>query len=280
MKLLAALISAVMLTGCASNPETRAPAEPTQAPFSGTSQAQAVTSEPARWRPRVGVTWQWQLSGRLDLNVNAAVYDVDLFTTTADQVRILHARGRKVICYLSAGSWEPYRPDSGRFPAAVKGRALDGFADERWLDIRRTDVLLPIMARRMDLCRSKRFDAVEADNVDGYANRSGFPLTATHQLRYNRALASLAHARGLSIALKNDLDQVAALAPAFDFAVNEQCVEYDECAALRPFIAAGKPVLHVEYSGSPAQFCPVTKPLRFSSLLKHEELDAYRRPCP
>ena len=33
----------------------------------------------------------------------------------------------------------------------------------------------------------------------------------------------------------------------FDFAVNESCVEYRECEALTPFIAQGKPVLHVEY---------------------------------
>ena len=61
--------------------------------------------------------------------------------------------------------------------------------------------------------RAEGFDGVEADNVDGYANDSGFPLTAADQLRFNRFLARAAHARGLSIGLKNDLGQAAALEP-------------------------------------------------------------------
>jgi hypothetical protein len=43
--------------------------------------------------------------------------------------------------------------------------------------------------------------------VDGYANDSGFPLTASEQLTYNKWLSRTAHALGLSIALKNDLGQ-------------------------------------------------------------------------
>ncbi len=42
---------------------------------------------------------------------------------------------------------------------------------------------------------------------------------------------------------------------------------------------AGKPVLHVEHDLSPALFCPVTTPLRFSSLAKHRSLDAFRATC-
>ena len=36
----------------------------------------------------------------------------------------------------------------------------------------------------------------EPDNVDGFANGSGFPLTSSDQLAYNRFLATEAHARG------------------------------------------------------------------------------------
>ena len=53
-----------------------------------------------RWRPRQGTTWQWQLSGRLDPTVDAQVYDVDLFDTDAGDVRRLHARGSRVVCYF------------------------------------------------------------------------------------------------------------------------------------------------------------------------------------
>jgi hypothetical protein len=39
------------------------------------------------------------------------------------------------------------------------------------------------------------------DNVDGFTNATGFPLTPVDQLTYNRFLAMEAHVRGLSIGL-------------------------------------------------------------------------------
>jgi len=103
------------------------------------------------------------------------------------------------------------------------------------------------MAKRMDMCRSKGFDAVEPDLLDGYTNKTGFPLTAAHQLAYNRMIADLAHDRGLAVGLKNDLEQIPQLVGDFDFAVNEQCAEFSECASLTPFVKARKAVFHVEY---------------------------------
>jgi hypothetical protein len=52
------------------------------------------------------------------------------------------------------------------------------------------------------------------------------------------------------------------------------------CAALTPFIQAGKAVFHVEYDGDAAAICAVTKALGFSTLKKHLALDAYRIACP
>ncbi|MBB4979913.1 MULTISPECIES: endo alpha-1,4 polygalactosaminidase [Streptomyces] len=231
-----------------------------------------------RWRPAPGLTWQWQLSGTLDPAVDVPVYDIDGFDHPASTVADLHRRGRKVICYVSTGAWEKFRPDAGSFPAAVLGRG-NGWPGERWLDVRRTDVLGPIMAKRLDMCRDKGFDAVEPDNMDGYRNRTGFPLTAADQLRYNRLIATMAHERGLSVGLKNDLDQIPQLLPDFDFAVNEQCAEYEECDALVPFVTAGKAVFHVEYELTTAQFCPQTRKLGLSSMRKRYELDAWRQPC-
>jgi hypothetical protein len=232
------------------------------------------------WAPTVGTSWQWQLHGQIDTAVDVPVYDVDLFEVDQSLVAKLHAAGRKVICYLSAGSQEDWRPDADRFPAAVIGKELDGWPGERWLDVRQMDVLEPIMAARMDTCHEKGFDAVEPDNVDGYANESGFPLTEDDQLRYNLMLARLAHDRGLGVALKNDLAQIDELVADFDFAVNEECVAYDECRELTPFIQAGKAVLHVEYSLPRSEFCPVTKPLSLSSMRKPLDLTAPREPCP
>jgi hypothetical protein len=104
-----------------------------------------------------------------------------------------------------------------------------------------------LMAERLDLAVERGCDGVEPDNVDGYANDNGLGLNATEQLSYNRFLADEAHAHGLSVGLKNDLDQLDDLHPWFDWGLNEECLAYDECERLRVFTDQGKAVFHVEY---------------------------------
>lgn len=220
--------------------------------------------------------WQIQLQGRIDLSVAAPVYDVDGADTPARVVRRIHRRGARAVCYFSAGSYERWRTDSGRFPRRVLGHPLEGWPGERWLDIRRRGALIPIMRARMRACARKGFDAVDPDNVDGYANRTGFPLTARDQLGYNRALAREAHRLGLGIGLKNDLAQVPRLVGSFDFAINEQCFQYRECRLLRPFVRAGKAVFNVEYR---RLACDRSHRLTISSIRKGLALRSWRRNC-
>ena len=232
----------------------------------------------AIWKPDLNTSWQWQLTGSLDLSVAAKMFDVDLFDVSAAQVQAIHAKGSKAVCYISAGSWENWRPDAGSFPASVKGKN-NGWPGEMWLDIRNLAVLGPIMEARLDLCVSKGFDGVEFDNVDGYTNNTGFPLTYGNQLAYNKFLANAAHARGLSAGLKNDVEQVVDLLPFFDWALNEECFQYNECDTLLPFVQAGKAVFVVEYELSTNQFCPQANAMNFNAMRKHLDLDAFREPC-
>lgn len=231
------------------------------------------------WDPDPVTSWQWQLQDDIDTSVDVQMYDVDGFEVSAGTVQELHDAGRAVVCYLSAGSWENFRPDAGDFPNSVKG-ASNGWPGERWLDIRKLTILRPIMRARMDICEAKGFDAVEFDNVDGYRNRSGFPLTGADQLRYNVFLANEAHRRGMSTVLKNDLGQIRALLPYFDVALNEQCFQYHECDRLRPFVAAGKAVFTVEYRLELGGFCPQAADLGFNSMRKKLSLRVWREPCP
>jgi hypothetical protein len=241
--------------------------------------APVVSSE--RWRPSPGIsTWQFQLQGRIDTTVDAPVYEVDGFDVSASTVRTLQAQGRRVICYISAGSWENYRPDKGQFPKSVLGKRYDGYPDERWLDIRRYRLFAKPLIGRLKMCARKGFDAVEADNVAGYQNPTGFPLTAAHQLRFNRWIARQAHRFGLSIGLKNDPDQVRQLEGNFDFAVVEQCFQYDECGRYSPFVRAGKAVFSVEYETPAAEFCDRARELRFTAIGKDYDLFALPwEPC-
>lgn len=243
----------------------------------------AQASPPATdgiWTPAPGTSWQWQLTGAIDEGVDVEMYDIDLFTTPAATIRRLQGAGRTVVCYFSAGSHEDFRPDAARFPAALLGRG-NGWDGERWLDIRAIDALAPIMLTRLDLAVSKGCDGVEPDNVDGYAedNDTGFPLSAADQLAFNVWIAQGSQARGLSVGLKNDLDQIVELEPHFDWALNEQCAFHEECDALTPFVANGKAVFGVEYEGEPGRFCSVTNALDFDWLYKNPNLDAVRAAC-
>ena len=196
----------------------------------------AAPAEPAGTRAPPRRAWQWQLTGQVDLGVRARAFDIDGLKARASTVRALHRRGRRAVCYIAVGTHEPFRADAGRFPPEVLGRRLRDFPDERWLDIRRIDLLAPVLRARLDTCRRKGFDGVEPDNVDGYANDSGFPLTAADQLRFNRWIAGEAHARDMAVGLKNDTGQVKALVRDFDFAVVEQCFEFGECGRYSPFV--------------------------------------------
>ena len=268
-----------------SRGETRA-AEPT---INFSSSPSPLSSDTAGgmaaswWKPPLGIAWQWQLSGEdIDTSLDADVYDVDLFDTSAEVVTSLHLQGRRAVCYLSAGSWEDWRPDAADFPKAILGKDYPGWPGEKWLDIRRIDLLAPILGARLDLCKAKGFDAVEPDNVDGYQNSTGFPLTGGDQFRFNRWLAQEAHARGLAIALKNDANQTPDLVADFDFALTEDCFDQGWCDLTLPFLQNGKPVLDAEYTDTGitlSAFCPRAGELGIRAILKHRTLDAWRQVC-
>ncbi|PTY36531.1 endo alpha-1,4 polygalactosaminidase [Saccharospirillum sp. MSK14-1] len=257
------------------------------------------------YQPAVEATWQWQLlvpSGdTLNTGYSVDIYDVDLFDTSAADIATLKG-SHKVICYFSAGSYEDWRDDEGDFAGNELGNTLDGWDDERWLDIRSTNVHR-IMKARLDTAVNKGCDGVEPDNMDGYLNDPGFNFTARDQLAYNRFIANEAHKRNLSVGLKNDLDQVDDLVEYYDFSVNEQCFQYDECDLLVPFINASKPVLNAEYPEEDADLrdaavapepftdsdiddaavtdlCSASNTLRFSTLVLPLNLDdTFRRTC-
>ena len=203
-------------------------------------------AENSWYKPAIDTTWHWQLKGDIDLNKNVDVYIVDLFDTKLFQIKKLQKSGKRVIAYFSAGSYEDWRVDAASFSKKSIGKKMQGW-DERWIDIRSKNIQA-IMIARLNFAKKKGFDGVEIDNIDGYINDTGFPLSYEDQLKYNIFLAKQAHKRGLAIALKNDVDQIVELEPYFDFHINEECHKYRECDKLLPFIKAGKPVFHAEYN--------------------------------
>jgi hypothetical protein len=246
---------------------------------------------PSCWRPSLSESWQIELSATpAPPYLPVKMIELDGFDTPAATVAALHRslRGRGVVCYIDAGTWENWRPDANQFPAALLGLPDSGWPGERWLDIAKyPGALARIMRNRVRMCKSKGFNAVDFDNVDGYTNDTGFPLTATDQLRYDTFLANLAHQYGLAAALKNDEQQIPVLLRYFDFAVDEQCFQYAECTTaqnggygLDEFTRAGKAVFDIEYTLKLSQFCPAARRDHFNALRKHLSLDAWRQACP
>jgi hypothetical protein len=246
---------------------------------------------PKCWVPPRDIRWNWVLSpvtgGLGDFGATARLIDADMFVTSAALVGALHRQGRHAYCYIDAGSWESDRPDAGKFPKIVLGAAYAGFPDERWLDIRRLDILGPLMLARMKSCKAKGFDGAQFDNLDGfYVQRTGFALTAQDQLTYNTFLANAAHSLGLGAALENDIRQSTEMARYFDWAIfeldrdidNLPCFYGTSCTGFMPFVRAGKAVMVVDYDGV-AKFCTLANARDFNGIRKHEDLGPWVRFC-
>jgi len=129
-----------------------------------------IPSTPATaniWKPKVGQSWQIVLLQPLKLDPTATsivpdvdIYDIDMFTNNQSTIDALHGMGKKVICYFSAGSYEPNRPDSGSFKQNDLGKVLDGWPDERWLALNSANVR-SIMTKRIELAAKKKCDAID-----------------------------------------------------------------------------------------------------------------------
>ena len=275
-----AAIAAVALlsAGCGS------PGGPSTASTAGLP---AAASHSTRWIPAPGTTFQIQYGGKLDTSVDADVYDVDWQDTSQSTVDALHAKGRKVMCYVSVGTWENWRPDASTFPKSVIGKPDGGWKGERWLDVRQTAILEPIMTARFQVCKSKHFDGLDPDNMDGFENNTGFSnpkITYAQQLAYNTWVANEAHALGLTVDEKGDNDQVKDMAKVFDFAVTEECWKQGWCDTFSVYTARNALVIDVEYNMPPATFtskaCADVAKYNEDAILKHLNLNAWIVTCP
>ena len=278
MKYFLLILSAVALNACQRTPtSTNTPAAtpyatPTETPMAAAPAKAGIAIPPQ-------ASWQIQYSGDMDYAIDVDVFNLDLFDTDAAMISQLHERDIFVMCYFSAGSHEEWRPDISRFSADTLGNDMEGWPGEKWLDIRQLERIAPTMEARLDLAVQKDCDGVDPDNVNGYTNDTGFPLSYEDQIAYNIFLAEAAHLRGLSIGLKNELEQIDDLLPYYDWALNEECFSYNECDLLLPFIEAGKPVFVIEYETSTEEFCPSANAMGFNAIQKNWDLDAFVTPC-
>ena len=240
--------------------------------------------------------------------VRPDVFDIDLYvdgqvsgndhTIDRKAVEAIHNRGAHAICYMSAGTAERFRPDfhkyvrfNRRHHHGLIGKPFSRrFPTEYWLNLKngrgQRDFVLHRVEARTQKCARAGFDGVEYDVVDAYAQGhrvTGWQITARNQLVFDRALARIAHRNGLSVGLKNDLGQVPKLEPRFDYAINEQCFQYHECAnnpapGYRAFTRAGKAVFQVEYQIPPSRFCGKAAARGINSIKKAGDFSLRAKP--
>jgi hypothetical protein len=108
---------ALKINGLESNP-------PKDNPDTVVTPPPIVGNNGGRWQPTPGLKWQIQYTGTLDTSLNVDVYNIDLFDTSATTIAALQSKGKHMICYFSAGSYENWRSDTSAFPASVLGRGF------------------------------------------------------------------------------------------------------------------------------------------------------------
>lgn len=251
--------------------------------------------------PSQGARWQWQICcsrkgaqrDYVKLNHDVEFFDIDLFENRRRTVRRIHGRGDAAICYVDAGTLERWRPDAEKFRGhhGFIGKPLDDWPGQRWVDVRRSRIIRPIMRARLDKCARRGYDGAQFDDLDGWQlpkRKQGFPtkLRGRHVLRYAAWLANAAHRRGLSAAFENDLEQAKRLEPRFEWLIVEDCARYRECKhdGIRAFLDAGKfagPVEYTDWKRLPelSVWCGRLLP-GSSGMIKRRNLRSWRRPCP
>lgn len=201
----------------------------------------------------------YQLSGKPDLMVPADLYvfDLDELEEQPDLIAKAHAAGKKVYAYFSAGTAEKWRKDYRDFPADALGRAMKDWPDERWLDVSKAKqaTIWKIMVKRIDRAHELGCDGIDPDNTDAYDNGgdAGLKVSRADCKAWLNKLADAAHARGMGCTLKNSVDLIAyALSEnvGVDVFVNEEAGHYGEADKYAPALAAGKPVVCIEYRRS------------------------------
>lgn len=222
-------------------------------------------------------SWHIQFSGTQKYPTRD-IFNVDLFDTSKAVIQKIQTKWSKVICYISAGTREDWRPDVQKFPASTLGNTVDGWKWENWIDVRNTTVQ-KIMQSRMDLAKSKWCDGIDPDNVNGHENNTGFQLSSSDMIAYNQFLVTEAHKRWLLIGLKNAQSLISSIGKDYDFFINESCYTYNECGAYISMISLWKPVIIMEYTGIRKSWCRQAKSSWFVLQYFNLDLSGTSRVC-
>eukprot|EP00121_Abeoforma_whisleri_P015996 Awhi_evm1s14704 len=188
---------------------------------------------------RSGLTWSnraWGQGKKSDSISNVDVVDVDGFDVSEEEIKEYHSKG-----LTNKDAWDE-----------IKAKNMGEWDGETWIDIvNKLSETKKLMGDRFEMCAKKGCDSIEADNVDCYQTDCISGVSDSEkkkaQITYGKWQSQKAHGLGMSIGLKNSLDLIDDLINDYDYAVNEQCVQYSECRHYEAFHKANKAVFGTEY---------------------------------
>ncbi|MFE1994779.1 endo alpha-1,4 polygalactosaminidase [Streptomyces parvulus] len=207
----------------------------------GSTPAEAAVPAP----PPAGAGFDYQIGGAYTPPSGVRVVSRDHTASPA--------AGLYNICYVNAfqaqrgaeGEWDDdllLRDGAGKVVYDTEWK--EALLDTRTADKRRR--IADKVGTWIDACADKGFQAVEPDNYDSYT-RSKRLLDAADAQAFVKLLAERAHAGGLAIGQKNTVELAGnRVANGLDFAVAEECGEWDECGDYTAEF--GDHVIVVEYT--------------------------------
>lgn len=219
-------------TQSASAPATKSAAPSASATVSASATATATASAGSWSPPPANASFDYQIGGAYTPPAGVTVVSRDHDASPA--------AGLYNICYVNAFQaqtdaaswWETNHPDLLLHDA--KGNlVVDPDWDEILLDYStaaKRAALTTVVGTWIDQCAGKGFQGLEPDNLDAYTRSKGL-LTQAEAVAYAGSLITYAHGKGLAVGQKNtaDLSTASAKQAGFDFAVAEECADYDEC---------------------------------------------------
>ncbi|MYX33815.1 endo alpha-1,4 polygalactosaminidase [Streptomyces sp. BoleA5] len=201
------------------------------APAAGCGSGDGSSAGPRVVPPRAGASFDYQIGGGYPPPGGVRVVSRDRTDKPAP--------GVYSVCYVNAFQAQPGELSTwrARDPGLLLrdedgGLVVDDEWDEALLDTStaaKREALAEVVGGWIDDCAERGFRAVEPDNLDSFERSDGL-LTSADNAAFARLLASRAHAAGLAVGQKNTtelLPQRSAI--GFDFAVAEECGEFDEC---------------------------------------------------
>jgi hypothetical protein len=240
-------------------------------------------------QPRSARDWDIQLFAPFDVSMPHKVYVLETLTLVPAKMLLdygdpkpielspgalktaiadLHARTPPaiVICHVDTGAVRLTDPDASKFPGfaanppdmptvpamgSVIGWSI-GDPNLRLLDIREAsrDAFASLIWKRLDLAAQLGCDGVMPDHNDVAAYESGFDVMGTDSLSWYLEVAKQAHARALSVGMKDGTQLIdpTTTVPAFDWLVIQGCGENHDCDTYaQPFETVGKDTLDIDY---------------------------------